>query len=489
MEKKTLKIRSLSLNYILYNFRYVFDIFIPLITFPYVTRVLGSTNLGKVSFAESIIGYFLIFSQLGIPAYATREISRKRDDVYSRSLVFFEMTTSLVITTAISSFIYFLVVFNVDICLKETLLYLVIFPNLIFTNFNYEWFYTGIEDQVYITQRYATIKVLQCISIFVFVHNTNDYIVYAGILVGLNSLSAFFNMLHSRKYIVLTKWEDLKFKCHIKYIFLIFASTVGIQINRVLDITMIGTMINERSVSIYTVANRTVMIIRSLILGIVFTINPRVENLFKKGEYIKYKELVNTSLYLILMLAIPAVVSINVLAYEVIHILAGDEYIDSVLSMRLLSPIILIVGLANVFVSLILFPHRREHNYTVIVIISSLLNCLFNFTMIPKIGCNGAILGTVLAETVTLCLSILFSKDILKGKLLDIKLMEFVKYIIATAFIAIIVFCFKMLIANSILYLLTCVLVCIPTYFILLYYFKSDYLIILKNLIIAKVRN
>ena len=486
---ENLKTKSLSSNYILYNLRKLLDVFVPLIIFPYVTRILGPEKLGKVGFAESIIGYFMIFSKLGIPSYGLREIARVRDDVYERSRVFWELSIVLFVTTIIAAFAYFYIVLTVPRFSTDLLLYLVIFPTLIFSNFDYEWIYTAIEDQVFITKRYILVRILQCVLIFTLIRSSESFIIYAGIFVGLSSFSSLFNIFHLRKYISFINTKQLNIKRHIRYIFIIFASVLGIQINRVLDVTMIGIMVDESSVSFYNVANRIVMLARDLILGIVVILNPRIENFFKKGDYEAYKRYLSVSLYAVLLLAIPATVGIILLSSEMVDVIAGAEYTSSILSMQLLSPIIIIVGLANIVVCLVLYPNRRESRYTITVFVSAFTNIIFNFFMIPRLGHNGAILGTVLSEFITLTISTIMALPYLKKSLLTFSLKEFAKYLASTGLVVVIVLLIKHFMTNAIYVLVCSILITVPVYFITLIILKSICVMDLKQIVLSKFLN
>ena len=233
-------------------------------------------------------------------------------------------------------------------------------------------------------------------------------------------------------------------------------------------------MIDERSVSIYVVANRIVMIVRTLILGIVFAMNPRIENTYKLGDINKYKDYVNYSLYLILILAIPATIAINQLAPEIVDSIAGTQYTESILSMRLLSPIIIIVGIANVIVSLVLYPHRDENKYTIAVLVASMANVIFNYLMIPIIGHNGAIIGTVISEFISLSISLYYAIPYLKEHIIDLNFVEVFKYLISSLTIVIIIILIKYYFSSNVLVLVISVLSCIPIYFTMLYILKSE---------------
>ena len=171
---KPLHIKSIKLNFVLNTTRMILTFLVPLITFPYVSRVLLPEGIGKVDFANSIISYFILFTALGIPTYGIREIARVRDNVEERSKTVWELTIVLVVSVLIGYLVYIPTIYLVPQFKTELLLFFIVSPTLFLSDFSYEWFFQGIEDQTYITIRFLIIKILQVISIFFFVRDSTD---------------------------------------------------------------------------------------------------------------------------------------------------------------------------------------------------------------------------------------------------------------------------------------------------------------------------
>jgi O-antigen/teichoic acid export membrane protein len=432
-----LKIRSVKLNFVLNNVRLLLNLLIPLIIFPYISRVLGPEGLGKVEFANSIVSYFVLFTALGIPTYGIREVARRRDDPVERSKVVWELTLILAGMIGIGYAAYFALVRFVPFLHKDWLLFCVIAPAIVLSDFSYEWFYGGIEDQVYITIRFIAAKIIQLLLVFLCVKKADDFIIYAGITVGLSGFSTLFNISRLRRYVRFVPMAQLNIRRHIKSILLIFSSLVAVNIYMHLDVTMIGIMVGEAAVGLYTVANKIVRVIISAVTSIAAVTVPRLENALNRGDTTAYKNYCNKSLRFILILGAPCCFGLIVLAPEIIRLFAGAKYLDSIFSVRLLAPVIIIVGLAN-FVGLqVLYANRKEKQYAIAVSVAAAVNALFNFCMIPRFRQNGAILGTLLAELIGLGIQIVFARKLLKDT--ELFAWNTVRYFIAAVAMALVV--------------------------------------------------
>lgn len=437
-----LKIRSIKLNFVLNNIRLLLNLLVPLIIFPYISRILGPEGLGKVEFANSIISYFVLFTALGIPTYGIREIARRRDDPVERSKVVWELTLILAATIGIGYAAYAALVCLVPILHKEWLLFCIIAPSMALSDFSYEWFYIGIEDQAYITIRFIAAKIIQVLLVFLCVKNADDFILYAGITAGLSGFSTLFNIVRLRRYVHFVPAAQLSIRRHIKPILSIFGSLVAINVYQYLDVTMIGALVDDTAVGLYTVANRIVGVIISLVISIGAVMVPRLENALSRGDAAAYKSYCGKSLRFILIFGAPCCFGLTALAPEIILLFAGEKYLDSILSVRLLAPVIVIVGLAH-FVGLqILYANRKEKYYTIAVSVAAAANALFNFCMIPLLRQNGAILGTLLAEIIGLGIQMVFAWRLLKDT--ELFTWNTVKYFIAAAVMAFVVFLVRM---------------------------------------------
>jgi O-antigen/teichoic acid export membrane protein len=380
----------------------------------------------------------VLFTALGIPAYGIREIARRRDNPIERSKVVWELTLILVGTIGVGYIVYFLLIRFIPSLYESRHLFLVIAPVIFLSDFSYEWFFIGIENQIYITIRFILIKILQVVLIFLWVTQAGDFIIYAAISVGLNGLATVFNISKLRKYICRVPFPQLNVRRHIKSVLLIFASLVAVNVYMHLDVTMVGTLVGDASVGLYTAANRIVRIIITLVTSISAVIIPRIENALQSGNRDMYKHYLDASLHFILILSVPCCFGLLILAPDIIYLFAGEQYLESIMSVRLLCPIVIIVGLAN-FVGLqVLYANRRESRYTIAVSVAAAVNAMFNFVMIPLYKQNGAIVGTVLAEIVGLIIQIWFARDLVK----DTELFSWntVKYFVAGSVMAVVSF-------------------------------------------------
>lgn len=440
-----IKIRPLKLNFVLGNIRTTLNFLLPLVTFPYLSRVLGPESLGRVEFANSIVSYFVLFAALGIPMYGVREIARVRGGAEARSRTVLELGAVLLVAVAASYIVYFPTVLLVPQLKVEMTLFLIVAPTIFLSDYSFEWFYIGIEDQLYITARYLVVKACQVAALFLLVRGADDLYIYAAINVGLSSVSTVFNLARLRKYYVKVSLKELRPGRHLKPVLCIFAGQVATSVYMHLDVTMLGLIRTKEDVGVYTAANRIVRIVISVVTSLSAVIVPRIESALKGGDFEGYRNCLEKSLRFTLVLALPCVAGLEIVADDAIFLFAGDKYAGAVLAVRMLSPIILIVGLAN-FVGLqVLFANRREGMYTLAVSIAAVCNFIANLLLIPRFGLYGAILGTVIAECVGLLVESVAARGFLRDAALRVQMW---KYVLATALMCAAVFGLKRLCAD-----------------------------------------
>ena len=254
--------------------------------------------------------------------------------------------------------------------------------------------------------------------VFLLIKSRSDYFIYAAITVGLNSISTLFNVIRLRKYVVFPSFNSLDLKRHLKPVLIIFASIVACSIYMQIDVTMIGIFIDDKAVGLYTVANRIIRIIIMLLTSLSAVIIPRLENVLKNNGQEEFFRLIKKSFSFTWIFVVPSFFGIIMTANEVVLLFGGAEYEPSVLSMQLLSPILIFVPMASIVGLQILFPLRKEFCYTISVSIAAIINVIFNWIMIQKVGYNGAIIGTCIAEFLGLALQMVFArKYILQTKI------------------------------------------------------------------------
>ncbi|MGL6024347.1 MAG: polysaccharide biosynthesis C-terminal domain-containing protein, partial [Cetobacterium sp.] len=332
-----------------------------------------------------------------------------------------------------------------------------------------------IENQSYITIRFIIVRVLGLISIFLLIKNSESYYIYAGILVLMSSGSNIFNLINLRKYVEFSKIEKIDLRKHFKPILTIFTASLAVSIYLQLDSVMIGSIAGVNYVAYYSVANKLIRLVLVLVTALGTVMIPRLSNCLKTGDKERYKNYANISLKYILFISIPSFTGIVLLAKEIIYIMAGEKFIESILTMQIVSIIIVIVGIAYFIGFQILYPYNLEKYYTYSVTVAAIINFIFNYTFIPKYYQNGAAFGTVLAELTGVLIMLYFAKDKLKE--IEFYHKSNLKYIIASLLMGLFILILKKLNLSSV-ETLTVSIVLGGLFYLTLLFFLKEYFVV-----------
>jgi Membrane protein involved in the export of O-antigen and teichoic acid len=309
-------------------------------------------------------------------------------------------------------------------------LLLVVSPNILLSGFNYEWFFQAIEDQLYITIRFLIVKALQVTLILLLVHQKDDYVLYAGLLVGLNSLASFFYVVRLRNYIGFIPFGDLNIWRHLKPSFFYFVTSIAASIGSQLDVTMIGFICGDKEVGYYSTSMKLIRLVVSVTSSVNMVVAPRCENIVAEGKQNEFKNVVITSLKIVLGLSFPLLFGVLFCSADVIHIIAGNEFEPSINYLRLLSLLITVQVISGVLAGLVLYPHKKEKEYSLVVIIGAIVNFSTNFVLIPRFASMGAIFASLLSEICALGINLFLVSRILP--LSDLWDRDYLKYMVAS---------------------------------------------------------
>ena len=273
-----MKKKSITKNYI-YNLSYqILIIFLPLITTPYVSRVLGAENVGIYGYTLSIVTYFVLFGALGISMYAQREIAYVQSDIKERSKIFFEIIIFRFITMFVSIFLYYIFFVNGN---NYQNYYFILIMELVSTCFDISWFFQGLEEFKKTVIRNIIVKLISFICILVFVKTKNDLSIYILIYVLSNFIGNMSLWMYLPKYIEKIKINELNIFKHLKPTLWLFIPQIAMQIYTVLDKTMIGTIIEDKSeVGYYEQAQKIVKLCLTLVTSLGIVMVPRIANTF-----------------------------------------------------------------------------------------------------------------------------------------------------------------------------------------------------------------
>lgn len=397
-EKNSFKIHSIKYNLLMNIILKISAFIFPLITFPYVSRVLGAGPNGKISFAASVISYFSLLAGMGIPSYGIRKCAEIRDDKDKLSKTVQELLLINSFFTICSYLVLIITIVVIPKFRQDSLLFYITSITIVFNTLGIDWFYQAIEQYDYITIRNIFFKVIAIILMLLFIHKPSDYILYAGISVFGNVGSNILNMLRVSKYISFKRYPSYSFQPHIKPIFMLFLYNATTTIFTNLDQVMLGFMSTSKEVGYYAATVKIKNILTSLITALGSVMLPRVAYYLKKGNSERFVVLIKQSFNFIIIVAIPISVYFILESKAIILFLAGEGYERASMIMQWIAPSIIFIGLSSVTAWQILIPMKKEKVTVIGAVVGAVINVIVNILCIPKFGGVGAAIGTGLAE-------------------------------------------------------------------------------------------
>lgn len=388
--------RNTSLNII----KTLSSIAFPLITFPYITRVLQPDKYGIFSFSNSIISYFSILANMGVTAYSIRECSRVKNDKKALGQIASEIMSLNIITTVISYILLALSLMLIPGFNGYKIVIAILSLNILFTIVGADWFNTAIEDFKYITIRTVAFQFLSLILMFLFIHHDSDYLKYAVITVIASSGAQVVNIFYRRKFARVRFTWKMKIKKHMPPIVVMFAMIVSQTILNNIDITMLGIMKGNSDVGLYSAAVRITSIVNQVISSISWVLLPQLSQNFAIKDYERVNNLLHKVLIFTVTLTLPSVAGLNILSSEIITIAGGTRYAGAANSLSILSIAMALFIASGVFGNMILLPSGREMQFAVVCTVGMLVNAILNLFLIPRFGIDGAAFATVIAALI-----------------------------------------------------------------------------------------
>lgn len=379
----------------------------PVITFAYASRILGDVGIGQVNFAKSIVSYFVMFAMLGMNYYGTREGAKLRNDKEAFSKFAHEMFLINGITTAIAYvFLLISLVFVPKLQDYRTLL-LISSAAILLQGLGLEWMYQAIEEYRYIAIRSVVFQLAAFVALFLFVREKDDVVPYAVITVLAGSGSYLLNFLNARKYIRFRRYGHYEILRHLKPILWLFAMVVSIELYTVLDSTMLGFLKGNAAVGRYTAAVKVNKMVVHLITAAGSVLIPRLSFYIRHNEGRKLHELLVKFYNYVFLFSVPAAVGLFMLSDDVIVLFSGNEFLSAGLTMRILTPIILVITFSITTNQQTLIPMGKEKLMLIATAVGAVVNLTLNRFLIPLYAENGAAVATVAAETAVAVISFL----------------------------------------------------------------------------------
>lgn len=463
--------KTVKRNYI-YNLIYqIVAIILPFITTPYVSRVLGVTNVGIYGYTLSISAYFILFGSLGTALYGQREIAYEQNNKQKYSQTFIEIIILRIITMSISLLLFYLLFCKTG---EYNNYFKILILELIATTLDISWFFQGLEEFKKTVTRNLIVKIISVILIFVFVKTKKDLNIYfliytMSILIGNLSL-----WLYLPDFLTIKNIKKINLKKHFKSTIVLFIPQIAIQIYTILDKTMLGTIIIDKAeVGYYTQAEKMIKLMLTVITSLGTVMLPRIASNFAKGDIEKIKIYIKRAFNLVFLISFPMIIGIISVSYIFVPWFFGKGYDKVIPVMCILTPILLFIGMSNVIGMQYLLPTKKQKEYTYSVIIGAIVNFLINLILIPRYGAIGAAIGTIIAEATVTAAQISYTKKYIDYK----KILKLTKnYFISSIVMLIMIIVVKVIIGNSLLSMFVQVGVGVITYGICLLIMKDKFI-------------
>lgn len=401
--------KSIIKNYI-YNLTYqILILVLPLLTTPYVSRVLGAENVGIYSYTASIVSYFVLFGSLGISMYGQREIAYARDNIKKRTKIFIEINLIKIVTMTIATIAF---IFSFGIGQQYSIYYRILILELIANTLDISWFFQGLEEFKKTITRNTIVKLISVIFIFVFIKNPSDLWLYILIYALSNLLGNISLWMYLPKYLTSVNIKSLKVKEHILPILGLFIPQIAMQVYLVLDKTMLGSILNDMiQVGNYEQSQKIVKTALTLVTALGTVVAPRIANIISNGNKKEVDKYLENSFRFVWLLGFPMMMGLIAISNTVVPWFLGGGYEESKMLIKIGAMLIMAIGLNNVSGIQYLIPAKKQKIYTKSVIIGAAANFFMNLIFIPKFKAGGAILSSVIAEFLILYVQLLGVKE------------------------------------------------------------------------------
>lgn len=446
------------------------QVLLPLISYPYITRVLGPANLGKINYVDFLVQLFVIFASFGVPFYGVREVARVRDDKEKRSILVQELSVLLFLLSIISSVVFIITVYSG--WADNSFIYVLGICNILFNTFSYEWYAHGMEAFRFIAIRSFIIRLCMLIAFFVFVKTSNDYPVYyliftiGFLLISVTNIS---KAVKENKFIN----QPLNYRRHLKPLWHFFLTSSAISIYIYFDTIILKqiTQSNE-AVGYYTMPLKIVKVCQMVLLSAGLVLLPRLSYLAGADNVDAVKKYLSKFFNLIITAGLPVCAGMLLLAPEIISVIAGESFLPATPVLRILSFLPFIIGLSNLFAFQVLVPFQKENKFLTAVVIGCIISVSLNLLLIPRLSEQGAAITNITTEIFITIITGVYAVKVVQ---FSISIQSVIQTIACVVLFIPVTFLAKYLFAAPLTVLCFCIAACGLMYFCLQYFvFKNQ---------------
>lgn len=405
---------NLKKNFMLSTAYQILTMLMPLITAPYISRILGASGVGIYSYTHSIATYFSMAAALGTASYGAREIARNRNNRELRSKLFWEIELLTVLTGILCMVLWGI---WIAVCDKYEMYYKILTFCLVATMADISWFYTGLEQFKYTVIQNTLFKIIGIGALFLFVRDKEDVAAYVAIMSLTTLLGNLSMWVYLPGFIDKVEIKSLRIFPHFKETLVYFVPTIATSVYTILDKTLVGIITQDASQNgYYEQATKIINMCKTVTFTALNSVlGARLSYLYAEGKYGEIKRRINQSMDYILFMGIGICVGLICVSNKFVPTFFGEGYEEVISLLKMLSPLVIIIGVSNCLGSQYYTPAGLRKQSAHYIIIGSLVNLVLNLLFIPCLKSNGAALATLIAESVISVLYISKSKKMVSA--------------------------------------------------------------------------
>lgn len=392
--------KSVLKNYFLSASNQILNIIIPIISAPYISRILKPDGVGTYSFINAIVMYFVLFAGLGTLTYGCREVSYRQNDREGRTKAFWEIELISITASSCAFLIYLLVV---AFAFEQNALFLICGIQILGSALDVSWLFSGMEEFKTIVLRNATVKLLCLAGIFLLVKQKQDLWIYILLSSSVPAIGNIALWPALRRHIGAPKWKQLQPLSRLSGMLQLFVPTIAIQIYINIDKLMIGLLTTTSFENgYYEQATKVIKSVQFIVTALGGVVMPRVGRYFEEGDDAAIIKQIYSSFNLVWFMAVPLCFGMIGVAHTFVPVFYGAGYERVEPLIYILVWIIIIIGLDNLIATQYLIPTKQQKVFTKIVFASMICNLLLDAILIPHFLAVGAAAATILSELVVL---------------------------------------------------------------------------------------
>ncbi len=381
----------------------------PLITFPYVSRVLGEIQVGVCGFVDAIVNYFVIFSMLGVGSYGIREIARCGDNKEQRNIVFTNLMLINIILTIFAVAILLVCTFYIPQLQQYKELLGVGIIKIVFSVFIIEWLFQGVERFKYITLRSVTVNLLYVLSVLLFVRNSSDTLIYYFLTTLVVAVNALLNWYNSRRF---RKWnfKSIDIRTYLKPVLTFGYYKILTSMYTTFNVIFLGFVSGDAQAGYFVTATKLYTILMAAFTAFTTIMVPRVSVMLASKEYTKLQRLSDEIFEILFSITLPVIFFALFYASQIIDIVAGDGYEGAVLPFRIVIFLLTIIGMEQIVIQQFLMASSSNRSIMMVSTIGAITGVGINILFTPSLGAVGSAIAWSVSEVMVLLVGVYFMK-------------------------------------------------------------------------------